>query len=439
MAIKLKKGILIFGDICILYVSLFITLGIRYGVNNLSSSLQTHIKPFSTIFIVWILLFYLADLYDIRLLKKEVQLLKNLVGAVSLATALSIIFFYLFSGFFELTPKTNLALFALVFGVINFAWRWLVVKSNYAKMKVLILGESIATAEILSYLTSNPHVGYDPLTWQTHNIKGRDYEQLERIVKEQKIDIISIPSRFIKEDLPIVKLLYRLLPLKVKIVNSLDLYESLFEKVPLEDLEEGWFVERITTRRKVYDFVKRVIDIVFSLVFGIILFPLMLLVALLTALSPRKGPVVFKQQRAGTNGAPFTLYKFGIMKEDAGALWTLPKDERLTQLGTFLNYTRLNELPQLWNIFVGDISFIGPRAESMDLVKQYASLPYYDIRHIIKPGLTGWAQIKYKPSASKEEAFEKLKYDIYYIKNRSFILDFLIIIRTIRTLVSKPG
>src|SRR3989344_7350669 len=267
MAIKLKKGILIFGDICILYVSLFITLGIRYGVNNLSSSLQTHIKPFSTIFIVWILLFYLADLYDIRLLKKEVQLLKNLVGAVSLATALSIIFFYLFSGFFELTPKTNLAIFALIFSVIDFAWRWLVMKSNYAKIKVLLLGGSAVTKEILSYLSDNPQMGYDVTRWSKNNIKENDYEQLERTVKEQKIDSIVIPSRVIKEDLPIVKLLYRLLPLKIKILNLLDFYESIFQKVPLEELEEGWFVGGLTTRPKKKKFVKRVIDIVFSLAF----------------------------------------------------------------------------------------------------------------------------------------------------------------------------
>ncbi len=439
MAIKVKKGILIFGDICILYVSLFITLAIRYGASNLYPSLATHFKPFSTIFIVWILLFYLADLYDIRLLKKEVQLLKNLVWAVSLATALSIIFFYLFSGFFELTPKTNLAIFALVFSSIDFAWRWLVIKSNYAKMKVLLLGESATTKEILSYLTNNPQMGYDLLEWPRHTIKGHDYEQLEKMVKEQKIDIIIIPSRVIKEDLPIVKMLYRLLPLKIKIVNSLDFYESIFQKVPLEELEEGWFVERITTRRKIYDLLKRIIDIVFSLAFGILLSPVILLVAILTKLSSRKGPVIFKHRRAGLGETAFTLYKFGIMKEDGGALVTLPKDERLTSLGRFLNYTRLNELPQLWNIFKGDLSFIGPRAESMDLVGHYRSLPYYDMRHIIKPGLSGWAQINYKPSASLEEAFEKLKYDIYYIKNRSFILDFLIIIRTIRTLVSKPA
>ncbi|TSA45713.1 sugar transferase, partial [bacterium] len=127
------------------------------------------------------------------------------------------------------------------------------------------------------------------------------------------------------------------------------------------------------------------------------------------------------------------LYKFRVMVVNhSGSPWTVKNDARFTFVGKILNHTHLNEIPQLFNILRGDMSFIGPRPESKDLVKIYQQLPYYDLRHVIKPGLSGWAQINYKPSVSLEEAYEKLGYDIYYIKNRSFLLDFVIILKTIR-------
>ena len=121
-----------------------------------------------------------------------------------------------------------------------------------------------------------------------------------------------------------------------------------------------------------------------------------------------------------------------MLNNHRGPLWTIKNDKRLTFIGKILRHTHLDEFPQLYNIIKGDISFIGPRAERSELVEQFQKLPYYEMRHIIKPGLTGWAQVNYKPSASLEEAFEKLQYDIYYIKNRSLFLDFLIILKTIR-------
>ncbi|MCL5004808.1 MAG: sugar transferase [Patescibacteria group bacterium] len=135
----------------------------------------------------------------------------------------------------------------------------------------------------------------------------------------------------------------------------------------------------------------------------------------------------------GKNDFPFTLYKFRTMKIGVnGPLATEKNDKRVFFVGKILRFTHLDELPQLWNILKGDISFIGPRPESSDLVEIYKKLPYYEIRHIIKPGLTGWAQVNYKASASPEEAHEKLRYDIYYIKNRSLVLDFLILLKTIK-------
>lgn len=439
MEIKFKKFILILGDFITLYLGLTVTLIVRYGSDQLRQALSTHLKPFTLIFIIWMLIFYLADLYEVRTLKQSVQLAKTLIGAIILNIVISIILFYLFTGIFELTPKTNLIIFSVIFGVIDFSWRLGVIRSGYARMKVLILDDSVMVQEIFSYLKSNPQLGYDLEFWQKENLTEDNFYKLKDVVADNKIDILIIPAHFIDRNLPVVKFVYELLPFKLKIIDSVDFYESIFQKIPLEELGEGWFIEKITTRRKAYDSLKRIIDIALALIFGIILLPLIAVVAILTKLSPRKGPVIFRQQRAGINEKSFALYKFGIMRADEGPLWTLPRDERLTKLGKFLRYTHLDELPQLWNILKGDISFTGPRAERTKLVEQYKDLPHYKIRHIIKPGLTGWAQINYRPSASKDEAFEKLKYDIYYIKNRSFILDLLIILKTARSLFSNPS
>ncbi len=202
--------------------------------------------------------------------------------------------------------------------------------------------------------------------------------------------------------------------------------------MPLEELEERWFVEKITIHRNFYDAAKKIIDFCLALFLSIIFLPLILIIAFLIK-STSKGPIIFKQERTGANNKPFILFKFRTMKiNEPGPLWTDKDDKRLTRIGKIIRYTHLDEIPQLSNILKGELSFIGPRAERKELVEIYSQIPYYEIRHIIKPGLTGWAQVNYKPSASVEEAGEKLQYDVYYIKNRSIILDFLILLKTIR-------
>jgi len=174
-----------------------------------------------------------------------------------------------------------------------------------------------------------------------------------------------------------------------------------------------------------------------AFIFSVVFLPIAALIAVLIKITS-KGPVIFKQQRMGKNDKIFWLYKFRTMRiEMEGPLWTTENDNRLTPIGKILRFSHLDEIPQLINVLKGNIAFVGPRAERIELVEQYKKLPYYEIRHIIKPGFTGWAQISYRPSASLEEAFEKLKYDIHYIKNRSLFLDLLIIFKTVRLLFAK--
>jgi lipopolysaccharide/colanic/teichoic acid biosynthesis glycosyltransferase len=209
--------------------------------------------------------------------------------------------------------------------------------------------------------------------------------------------------------------------------------------VPLDELEEGWFIEHVVTRRPVYDQTKRLIDFVLSIVLFTALLPLSALIAILVKITSA-GPIIYAQKRTGKNDRPFTLYKFRSMAHEAGgAYWTEDNDVRITSFGKILRRSHLDELPQLWNIARGDISFTGPRPERVELAEKYRAFPYYNIRHVVTPGLTGWAQINYKSSASLEEGREKLKYDIYYVKNRSFFLDIAIILKTVKYIFSKTS
>jgi lipopolysaccharide/colanic/teichoic acid biosynthesis glycosyltransferase len=206
------------------------------------------------------------------------------------------------------------------------------------------------------------------------------------------------------------------------------------EKVPLTELQEAWFLENIRTRKPAYDLAKRITDLLLALIGGLILLPFTILISLLIKIfSP--GKIIYAQERTGLNNQGFILYKFRTMREDKdGPLWTLENDNRITGIGKILRRTHLDEIPQLWNVLKSDISLLGPRAERTELTQKFSEFPYYDMRHAIKPGISGWAQVNYQPSASMEEAKEKLAYDLYYIKNRSLILDTAILIKTLRHL-----
>ncbi len=431
-----KKIIILLGDILILYGALILTLIFRYGLNYFGESFYAHLKPFSLIFIVWILIFYLFDLYKDKQIRISFRTIQALVLAIFTSVIASVILFYLFPSLFKLTPKTNLAIFALIFGVLNFSWRIILAKiyiSGGLRDRLLIIGDSPIIDEIIDYLKINPQIGYDVTARIKKYSRQKTEENIKQLIAERRISAIIIQSPLKKES-AFTKIIYQLLPSKISVVDLITFYETIFQKLPLDELDESWFIEKITTYRNFYDVIKRLIDIILSLILIIALSPLMLLIAILIKFNS-KGPAIYKHERTGLNGKNFILYKFRIMIiNHNGSLVTVKNDARLTFVGKILNHTHLNEIPQLFNILKGDMSFIGPRPETSKLVEIYQQLPRYDLRHTIKPGLTGWAQVNYKPSASLEEAGEKLQYDIYYIKNRSLILDFLILLKTIKYL-----
>ena len=428
---RLKKILIFLGDVMILYGALALTLFIRYLGEGFKEKFITHFIPFTIIFLFWILVLYLFNFYQYKTGSKK-ELLKDIFLATLVSGFLSVTAFYLLPNLFELTPKINLALFALIFLGLKYGWQRIV--SEYISLsgteKILVLGNSPLIKKTVKHVKENPQTGYKVAEW-IKDTKEIEFAKIAALIKEKDIHTVVIRNYLTKQS-QATALIYSLLAYKVNVINFWNFYEDVFEKVPLEELEEGWFINNVTAHQPMYDRIKRITDIIFSVAAIIIFSPLLILSGVLVGITS-KGPIIYKGKRMGKDTKPFTLYKFRSMYENHnGPSWTKPGDKRVTPVGKILRASHLDELPQLINILKGDISTIGPRPEQMELAQKFSKLPYYDMRHIIKPGLTGWAQINYRPSVSLKEAEEKFCYDIYYIKNRSFPLDFVIVLKTIR-------
>ncbi|MCL5004597.1 MAG: sugar transferase [Patescibacteria group bacterium] len=442
MNLKIKTFMIFIGDVVILYGSLIIALFLRRGFTptvNFPEYVKLHLAPFSLFFIIWVLIFYLANLYDPRNFKNRLEFFKNFSLALIINGLAGVVFFYLFS-VGGITPKTNLLLFLIVFATLGTLWRYLF---NYlggivgTPEKILIIqsdSQNKLSEQLIKYLEKNRQLGY-----QITNViktENREIENIAEIIKERQIDLVIIPTH-LEEKAKLASLIYENLSLGIKVLNFAEFYELIFKKVPLSELEEIWFLENFIKEQISYGSIKQVLERFLAFLLFIILSPLILIILIAVKLTS-KGLAVYKQTRIGKKENKFTLYKFRTMYLDAekhGPQWSGENDARITPIGKILRYTHLDELPQLVNIIKGDISFVGPRPERPEFVAILKEkIPYYEIRHLVEPGVTGWAQINYRYGSSIEDAYEKLQYDIYYLKNRSFVLDLLIILKTVKSI-----
>jgi sugar transferase (PEP-CTERM system associated) len=279
---------------------------------------------------------------------------------------------------------------------------------------------------------------------------GAPGEDLDRFAKDLRafrtqkhpIDRIVVAMEDRRGSMPVRELLALRLN-GVVIEDASPLIERLTGKVPLDGLNPSTliFTEGFNVRAPLM-FVRRLVSITVSLVALTICLPFVPFIALAVRLSS-PGPIFFSQMRVGRRGRPFRVFKFRTMRQDAeakGAVWAAKNDPRVTTLGRFMRKTRLDETPQLWNVLRGDMAFVGPRPERPEFVQWLSNeIPYYDLRHIIRPGITGWAQVRYQYGASLEETSQKLEYDLYYVKHLSLGLDLLIIFETIKTIILRRG
>ena len=440
---------MLLGDILIIYLALFLMLYFSYGMTWAEHWLQ-HFYPFTIIFIFWIIVFFITGLYELGSARNNLDFITSLMKALAVNTALAIAFFY-FIPYFGIAPKTHLFIDLIIFALLFIIWRQIYnyfIKSPALLNSILILGQNPEIKELANYIKNNPQLGYK-IKKIADPEETKILSDLIKIIVKEKIQII-ITSTYPYKDTNLVRNLYHCLPLKIIVTDLAAFYEKITGKVPVSSIEEIWFLENLMCGKKsLFETIKRAYDIILAAIGSIITLIFFPFVALAIKLdSP--GPIFYRQKRVGQDNQIYDLIKFRSMfalapdgsAEKNGAQWSQKEDKRVTRVGKLLRKTRLDEIPQFWNVLKGDMSFVGPRPErpefafSNDLLSK---IPFYQIRHTVKPGLSGWAQIKYPYGSSVEDTLQKLQYDLYYIKNRSFVFDIGIVLKTIKIIVSAGG
>ncbi|HEY1037288.1 MAG TPA: sugar transferase [Candidatus Paceibacterota bacterium] len=447
MALKGKKEFawLLLGDVGVFAISLWLTLAIRNLQVPENSLFISHLAPFSLLFVVWALVFFIAGLYDRYTLLIKSRLPSRLLTAHTFNVVIAIIFFYSIP-YFGISPKITLFLYLLISSAILFFWRL----TLYGKIVVTSRTELVvlATGSDVDYLCEKVKAGNslfsvskvinpaDLLASKPETVEGFMVSELQ----EAKTSILAV-DLYNKDIQTLLPILYSLLYKGVRFINVQDLYEETTDKVPLGLIDETWFLKHASIEPDfVYGSIKRLMDIGLSLplfAFSLLFYPFVWIGMKLED----GGALFYTPERIGEGGKRIKIYKFRTMSVMDAGNQLGQNANKITKLGKFMRVTRIDELPQLWNILNGDLSLIGPRPEFPNLVELYnKEIPHYNVRHFITPGLSGWAQIHHeKPPHTVEETVEKLAYDLYYIKHRSLLLDVKIALQTIKTLLSRVG
>ena len=400
---------------------------------------------------------YYSDLYDLRVVSDRRELFVRALQSLGAASLILALLYYLFPDLI-IGRGVFLIAAALVVAIIvgwRVAFSWLARHARPVE-RLLLVGTGVAAAELAVELNERREelgvdiVGFiDPDESRVGPESANPrvigtVEDIPAIVRDRQVDRVVVSLADARGKLPMNRLLEMKLA-GVQFDPLATVYEEYTGKIALENLRPSWliFSEGFHKSRAV-SAMKRGVDIAAAVVGLALAAPLMLICAALVRLTSA-GPALYHQVRVGEHGRNFRVHKFRSMRRDAetatGAVWaTVGNDPRVTPIGRILRRTRLDELPQLWNVLVGNMSLVGPRPERPEFVKDLTEqIPFYGQRHVVKPGLTGWAQVRYTYGASVEDAMEKLQYDLFYIKNLSVPLDLYIILETIKTVLMRRG
>lgn len=437
---RLKQIVLLIGDFFFLNLALFLALALRYPQETWRENFTNHLPYFLVVFLIWLVFFYINDLYNLNLGLRRRKFFLQTMSAAGLSGLFSIIYFYL-NVQSTIAPKTNLFVFIAIFILLFFIWRSLyqaVIKSVLPKNNLAIIGQNNYTAKILQELENNPGAGYETaLIFKTAD----EVESLVSLVQEKNIKTIVLCDDFGQSE-KTREALFACLAFNLSFFDYPSFYEFLSGKVPVEAIGPSWFLDNIKEgERNYFNFLKRITDLIGALVIFILFLPFWPLIALIIKLESR-GPVLFKQARYGQNEQIFKILKFRTMRmNNNDGSPTAEGDKRITSFGNFLRKTRLDEIPQVVNILKGEMSFIGPRPERPEIVAELErQIPFYKTRLLIKPGISGWDQVSgIYHSPSLEDTLEKLQYDLFYLKHRSLYLDLAITLKTIATVLGRKG
>ncbi|MEW6109831.1 MAG: TIGR03013 family XrtA/PEP-CTERM system glycosyltransferase [Nitrospirota bacterium] len=448
-----KLYILFLGDVFLSTLAIFIGFFLRFKNLSITDGLSGY--DGTRIFLFMIVVIFSSFLFELYSRDRDFGR-KEIFARTSIAILLS---FVILSVLFYMIPfimigrgflAWSLAIFLFLQYLWHVGYQFCINLPGFAK-RVLIIGTGPLAEKIGNIIISTNHnhilsgylhFAHEPVYVPATSILENTTSLIETVKREKASKIvISLSER--RGTLPLKDILSCKLR-GIEVLDAPSFYEQLTGKLLIENITPSCFIFsdgfRITPFKNV---IKRIFDILFSSIGVIIALPLIPLIALLIKMdSP--GPVFFRQVRLGYREKHFVLYKFRTMRQDAegktGAVWAEKNDPRITRVGSFLRKTRLDEIPQLYNVLKGDMSFVGPRPERPEFIEKLKDIiPYYSERHYVKPGITGWAQVKYPYGASVEDAIEKLRYDLFYIKHISFFVDLLIVLETIQVVLFGRG
>lgn len=441
-------AILAAGDIVVYYFSLILTLIIRYEGLPTRSSLSLHTVSFAILIVIFLIVCFSAGLYDKRSALFRGDDWGTLLRVQIMNIIIGVMFFYFAP--VAIAPKANLFIYFVVSTALLMLWRLVMfpVFGISRKQTAILVGNGDDVEDLKEEINTGARYG---LVFKDHVTPGENVEEIVsaigRAVNERKATVIVADLYNEKVEL-VMPFLYELIFSGIQIVEAGRLYESVFDRIPLSLTGERWLVENSSAAlgtRRVYDTMKRLMDIFVAGIAGII--SLLIYPIVYAAIKMEDGgPIFVHQERVGKNGKIIRIAKFRSMtSDDSGSYGEKGKSShRVTRVGKFIRLTRIDELPQLWSVIKGDQSLIGPRPELPALVKIYEKeISYYNARHLIKPGLSGWAQIYHAAhphhAVAVEDTRDKLSYDLFYVKNRSLLLDLKIALQTAKAIISKQG
>jgi len=447
--------VLVSGDIVVFMVSLWLTLLVRYVAIPSTELLLNHFGPFLLLSSLWLLIFYMAGLYDKHTVFLKSLLFSRILNTQVVNILVASLLFVVIP--FSIAPKTNLVIYLLVSVALITWWRMVLFNkiSPRTEHKAILIADGAEAIELVDEINNNDRYNYSfvRIVDEATATATPDFDKklLALIERENITIIVANPNGgYIESVLPkIFDLSY--ITFKLTFLDFYKVYEDTFDKVPLSALRYDWFIKHVSQSKSLaYDVFKRAIDVVGSVGLGIVFVALLPWVYIAMRIEG-KGPLLISQDRIGRHNTPVTVYKIRTMTENrsASATWTSEdavEGNQVTRVGNVLRKLSIDEIPQVWTILKGDMSLIGPRNDIKGLGERLsAEIPYYNVRNFVKPGVTGWAQTHQHYMAdnispqSLQESRERLSYDLYYVKNRSLLLDVAVALRTLKTVLSRFG
>ncbi|KJS32196.1 MAG: capsular biosynthesis protein CpsE [Desulfatitalea sp. BRH_c12] len=452
----IRNALFVLGEGCIIFLSVIAACWIILGEKILQAEISLFMKALLITFSCQLCLYY-NDLYDLKITSTFSELGIRLLQALGAAAIILAILYFLFP---NVIISEGIFLVSTVI-VILFVVSWRVaytqvLNKGLFNQRIIILGSSETAKEIARQIQETKDCGYEIAAaiskdaW--HDVSCSEnfgviclnsYENICELATQMKVERIVVALKEKRGDFPIEELL-KCRVNGIDIIEGNSFYEMLTGKLIVEQINPGWLIfAQGFQKSKSQRFVKRTIDLILSITMLILLMPLLVVIAIIIKLDS-KGPIIFSQERVGEKHKPYMVHKFRSMRcdaeKDTGPVWAQANDDRITRIGHFMRKWRIDEIPQLWNVLKGEMSFVGPRPEREYFVKELTkTIPYYGERFSVKPGVTGWAQVCYGYGASVRDAIEKLNYDLFYIKNMSILMDIMIYARTIKTVLFGKG